>query len=161
MAQLVLPEILVGLVLAALFAATLSTADSLILACSAAVPRDFVQIEGKMHTLWVAKLTTASVLAIAVYIALTGTESVFSLVLDAWGLLGSAFAPLVILSAMGNRIAQPLAITMIAVGITVFLIWQQLSWGNDIYSVGPGIMAGFAVFFFAKFMLKKIIKKEG
>ncbi len=161
MAQLVLPEILVGLVLAALFAATLSTADSLILACSAAVTRDFVQEEGKMHTLWVAKLTTASVLAIAVYIALTGAESVFSLVLDAWGLLGSAFAPLVILSAMGNRIAQPLAITMIAVGITVFLIWQQLSWGNDIYSVGPGIMAGFAVFFFAKFMLKKIIKKEG
>ncbi len=146
MAQLVLPEVLVGLVLAALFAATLSTADSLILACSAAVTRDFVQQPGRMHALWVAKLTTASVLGIAVYIALTGVSSVFALVLDAWGLLGSAFAPLVILHAMGNRIVQPLAITMIVTGVVVFLLWQQLGWGSAIYSVGPGIVAGFIAF---------------
>ena len=154
MAQLVLPDVLVGLVLAALFAATLSTADSLILACSAAVTRDFVQHEGIMHSLWVAKLTTASVLGIAVYIALTGAESVFALVLDAWGLLGSAFAPLVILLAMGNRIVQPIAITMIVTGVAVFLLWQQLSWGSAIYSVGPGIFAGFIVFSFGNLMVK-------
>ncbi len=146
MAQLVLPEVLVGLVLAALFAATLSTADSLILACSAAVTRDFVQQPGRMHALWVAKLTTASVLGIAVYIALTGASSVFALVLDAWGLLGSAFAPLVILHAMGNRIVQPLAISMIVTGVVVFILWQQLGWGSAIYSVGPGIVAGFMAF---------------
>lgn len=146
MAQLVLPDVLVGLVLAALFAATLSTADSLILACSAAFTRDFVQHPGRMHALWVAKLTTTSVLGIAVYVALTGAESVFSLVLDAWGLLGSAFAPLVILHAMGNRILQPLAITMIVTGVAVFLFWQQLGWGSAIYSVGPGIVAGFIAF---------------
>ena len=152
MAQLVLPDVLVGLVLAALFAATLSTTDSLILACSAAVTRDFVQHEGRMHALWVAKLTTASVLGIAVYIALTGAESVFTLVLDAWGLLGSAFAPLVILNAMGNRIVQPIAITMIVAGVAVFLLWQQLGLGSVIYSVGPGIIAGFIVFSFRNLM---------
>lgn len=155
MAQLVLPEVLVGLVLAALFAATLSTADSLILACSAAVTRDFVHHPGRMHALWVAKLTTASVLGIAVYIALAGAESVFALVLDAWGLLGSAFAPLVILHAMGNRIVQPLAITMIVIGVVVFLLWQQLGWGSAIYSVSPGIVAGFMVFAVGSLMTRK------
>jgi SSS family transporter len=142
MAQQVLPDLLVGLVLAALFAATLSTADSLILSCSAAVTRDFVQHEGKMHALWAAKLTTATVLGVAVFIALTGTESVFALVLDAWGLLGSAFAPLVIMHALDKRITQPIAMSMIIAGIVVFLLWQQLGLGASLYSVAPGIVAG-------------------
>jgi Na+/proline symporter len=132
--------------LAALFAATLSTADSLILSCSASITRDFVQQPGKMHSLWVAKLSTALVLSIAVVIALTGAESVFALVLDAWGLLGSAFAPMVILLAMGKRIPQPLAIAMIVIGIAAFLLWQQLGLGGAIYSVAPGIVAGFITY---------------
>ncbi len=41
----VLPEALVGLMLAALFAATLSTADSLILSCSASITRDLCSIK--------------------------------------------------------------------------------------------------------------------
>jgi SSS family transporter len=146
MAQLVLPDILAGMVLAALFAATLSTADSLVLSCSAAVTRDFVRLPGKMHTLWAAKLTTASVIGVAVTIALTGAESVFALVLDAWGLLGSAFAPLVLLQAFGKRIPQTVSITMIIVGVAVFLLWQQMGWGAAVYSVAPGIISGFIVY---------------
>lgn len=143
MAQQVLPDAMVGLMLAALFAATLSTADSLILSCSASVTRDFVQHPGAFHSLWAAKLTTAIVLTLAVLIALTGADSVFALVLDAWGLLGSAFAPLVILHALGRRIPQPLSIAMIALGVATFLLWQQLGLGGAIYSVAPGIGAGF------------------
>lgn len=146
----VLPEALVGLMLAALFAATLSTADSLILSCSASITRDFVQHQGKMHSLWAAKLTTAVVLVVAVIIALTGAESVFALVLDAWGLLGSAFAPLVILLAMGRRIPQTVAMSMIIVGIAVFLLWQQQGLGSAIYSVAPGIASGFVAYMLAK-----------
>ncbi|MDH5785674.1 MAG: sodium/proline symporter [Chromatiales bacterium] len=142
MAQQVLPELLTGLVLAALFAATLSTADSLILSCSAAVTRDFVQHPGRMHALWVAKLTTASVLGIAVFIALTGADSVFALVLDAWGLLGSAFTPLVLFLALGRRVAQPTGIVMILSGVGTFLLWQQAGMANTLYSVAPGILAG-------------------
>ena len=147
MAQQVLPDAMVGLILAALFAATLSTADSLILSCSASVTRDFVQHEGRFHSLWAAKLTTALVLATAVLIALTGAESVFALVLDAWGLLGSAFTPLIVIHALGRRIAQPLAITMIFAGVTSFLLVQQLGWGSAVYSVAPGIVAGLLCYF--------------
>lgn len=150
MAQMVLPEFLVGLVLAALFAATLSTADSLILSCSAAITRDFIQHPGKMHSLWVAKFTTACVLIIAVLIALTGSGSVFALVLDAWGLLGSAFAAIVIVNALGQRIPQTLAITMIVTGVVVFLLWQLSGLGSLIYSVAPGVLTGLLVFVIAK-----------
>jgi Na+/proline symporter len=146
MAQQVLPEFMVGLVLAALFAATLSTADSLILSCTAAVTRDFVQQPGHVHSLWFAKLTTTGVLALAMVIALTGADSVFAMVLDAWGLLGAAFAPLVIIHALDRRIPQPLAITMVVSGVATFLLWQQLGWGGAIYSVAPAMVVGLGVF---------------
>ena len=156
MAQMVLPDLLVGLVLAALFAATLSTADSLILSCSAAITRDFIQNPGKVHSLWMAKLTTAVVLVVAVIIALTGAESVFTLVLDAWGLLGSAFTPLVIIYALGKRIPQKLAITMIITGVMVFLLWQKFGLGGLTYSVAPGIISGLMIFVIGQ---RVIIKK--
>jgi SSS family transporter len=162
MAQQVLPEAMVGLVLAALFAATLSTADSLILSCSASVTRDFVQHPGGFHSLWAAKLTTAVVLGTAVLIALTGAESVFALVLDAWGLLGSAFAPLVIVHALGRRVPQALAITMIISGITAFLVVQQAGWGSTLYSVAPGVAAGLLGYVVGRAVAKTIgVKSEG
>ena len=42
---MLLPEFYVGLVLAGLFAATMSTADSQILSCTAAITRDLVKKE--------------------------------------------------------------------------------------------------------------------
>ncbi len=158
MAMRVLPEPLVGLVLAALFAATLSTADSLILSCSASVTRDFTKRPGMLHSLWAAKLTTASVLSIAVIIALTGAESVFALVLDAWGLLGSAFTPLVLLLALGKRVHQTLAISMIVIGVASFLLWQQLGFGGLIYTVAPGILAGLLTYFVGRFWFPSVPK---
>ena len=158
MAMRVLPEPLVGLVLAALFAATLSTADSLILSCSASVTRDFTKRPGMLHSLWAAKLTTASVLSIAVIIALTGAESVFALVLDAWGLLGSAFTPLVLLLALGKRVHQTLAISMIVIGVASFLLWQQLGFGGLIYTVAPGILAGLLTYFVGRFWFSSVPK---
>ncbi len=150
MAMQVLPDIWVGLILAALFAATLSTADSLILSCSASVTRDFFVGGEAAHKLWFAKLTTASVLALAVLVALTGADSVFALVLDAWGLLGSAFAPLVIVQALGHRVSQRLSISMVLGGVVVFLTWQQLGLGGLIYSVAPGMSAGLLIYFLGR-----------
>jgi len=145
LAMLVLPDVMTGLVLAALFSATLSTADSLILSCSASVTRDFSEKPGKLHSLWAAKATTVTVLLLAAVIGMTGAESVFALVLDAWGLLGSAFFPLVLFLALGKQFSQGLSITMVITGVVAFLIWQQLGLGGIIYSVGPGVMAGVIV----------------
>lgn len=157
----VLPDAMVGLVLAALFSATLSTADSLILSCSASVTRDFTKEPGKLHSLWAAKLTTVSILSLAVIIALTGAESVFTLVLDAWGLLGSAFTPLVLLLALGKRVHQTLAISMIVMGVASFLLWQQLGFGGLIYNIAPGILAGLLTYFVGRIWFPSVVEQVG
>lgn len=140
LAQQLLPEILVGLILAGLFAATMSTADSQILSCSAAMTRDFTG--GKTVSYLMTKLATVFVVAVALGIALFGNESVFSLVIIAWSALASAFAPLLIVYALGGKPSQPLALGMMASGLITMFIWRQLGYGGMIYEVAPGMIAG-------------------
>jgi Na+/proline symporter len=144
MAMALLPQISVGLILAAMFAATMSTADSLILACSASVTRDIYPNERR--SLWLTKLATFSVLVVAVVIALSGNKTVFALVLDAWGMLASAFVPLIVLYSLGNRVSEPVAIIMLIVGLLTFIAWSLAGMDSIIYSAAPGIVSGFIAY---------------
>lgn len=143
-----LPEVLVGLVLAGLFAATMSTADSQILACTAAITNDLMP--RKLNGYLVTKLATVFVTAVALIIALSGNQSVFALVLVAWSALASAFAPLLIVYALRQRVSEKLALTMVLGGPTVMLLWRYFELNSIIYECAPGILSGLAIFVVGK-----------
>ena len=82
LAQSLLPDVYVGLILAGLFAATMSTADSQLLSCSAAITRDFEP--GTKLSYLTTKFVTGFVTLIVLVIALAGNESAFNLVLISW-----------------------------------------------------------------------------
>lgn len=145
MAQELLSPVLVGLILAGIFAATMSTADSLILSCSSALTHDL--IPKKLETTLEIKAATIFVAAFALLIALSGSQSVFSLVILAWSVLASAFAPLLIVYAVGARVSESQAISMMLVGVFTALLWRYLEWHNSIYEGMPGILAGLLVFY--------------
>ncbi|MFT4639929.1 MAG: sodium/proline symporter [Verrucomicrobiales bacterium] len=140
MAQQFLPSIFAGLILAALFAAAMSTADSIILSCSAALTHDV--LGGKKKKLIFAKAMTATVLITAGLFAIYGNRSVFKIVLDAWGLLGSAFVPLVLFLALGKRCSQAVAVTACLTGVLAFLAVQNSPLADEVYAAAPGILAG-------------------
>lgn len=140
LAQQLLPEELVGLILAGLFAATMSTADSQILSCSAAITRDFTG--GRKTSYVMTKLSTVFVVVVALGIALSGSESVFSLVLIAWSALASAFAPLLTVYALGGKPSERLALAMMFIGLGTMLLWRYFGLGFIIYEVAPGMIAG-------------------
>lgn len=144
MAQTLLPPVLVGLVLAGIFAATMSTADSLVLSCSAAATNDLPS--RRTDNPWIIKLATLATAALALAIALSGTQSVFSLVILAWSVLASAFAPLLVVYALGGRPGEGLAIAMMVIGVGVALLWRNLGLHETIYEGMPGILAGLATF---------------
>ena len=75
LSQELLPGILVGVMLAGLFAATISTADSQILSCSAALTQDL--FPGLAKSYKYAKIGTLLVTAIVLAIALANNDSVF------------------------------------------------------------------------------------
>lgn len=135
-----LPEILVGVVLAGIFSATMSTADSQILSCSAAFSRDILPKE--KNTLWVTKFSTAMVTVIALLIALYGTENVFHLVLISWGILGAAFGPLLFIYALNKRVSEMTAILMVVNGVLITLLWREFHLNSAMFEVAPGILSG-------------------
>ncbi len=146
MAVELLPSVMAGLVLAGLFAATISTADSLILTCSAALGRDLVP--KRWHSYGITRLATLAVILLALVIALTSNETVFALVLDAWSGLGSAFGPLLLVHALGGRPPQWVCVGMIIAAPATVYIYQQLDpvIVSTVYEILPGMMAGGLVY---------------
>lgn len=143
MAMELLPPVFVGMVLAGIFAATMSTADSLVLNCSAAVTHDL--IPQNIENTRILKFTTVVMVLIALVWALSSSESVFSLVIFAWSGLGSAFAPLLILLALGFRPSQRACIVAMLTGLGVALAWRFLGWHAAVYEGLPGIVSGLLV----------------
>lgn len=135
-----LPAFFVGMILAGIFAATMSTADSLVLSCSAAISHDLLprRLEKPIEL----KVVTAAVTALALGIALTDNTSVFHLVIMSWSTLASAFAPLLTIYCFGRRLNEAAAIGVMALGVSVAMAWRMLGWHEMVYEGLPGILSG-------------------
>lgn len=143
MALELLPAFFVGMILAGIFAATMSTADSLVLSCSAAITHDL--LPRRLETTWELKAATAAVTLLALLIALSETRSVFQLVILSWSALASAFAPILTIYALGRRIGEAGAIAAMSAGVGVAVLWRALGWHEMVYEGMPGILAGLGV----------------
>lgn len=144
MAQQLLPPMLVGLILAGIFAATMSTADSLVLSCSAALTHDL--LPQRIEQTYVLKLATIGITLVALGWALTSQQSVFSLVVMSWSSLAVSFVPLLFVLCLGSRPTQGQAIVMTLIGLGVALGWRALGWHGAVYEGMPGIIAGLAAY---------------
>ena len=129
-----LTPLFVGTMLAGLFAATISTADSLVLSCSASLTRDFTR--QPLDAYKTAKLGTLFVTLAALAIALANSKSIFALVLDAWGVFGSTLAPLIFLQAVSGRIGERQALLLLGVGAATFYLWS-LYGASNLYAIAP------------------------
>ena len=148
-----LPVALVGFILAGLFSATISTADSQILSCSAALTQDiFPQIT---HSYRWAKIGTLTITAIVLIIALIGNRNVFALVTFSWSALASGLGPLLVLRTLQKSVRIPVAIAMMLVGILAAFTWNLKGLSSGIYEVLPGMLAGFLVYIFAQLLIPK------
>jgi Na+/proline symporter len=143
MAMQLLPPTMVGLILAGIFAATISTADSLILGCSSALTHDL--LPHRVENTRLIKAGTAVITLAALSWALLNTQSVFSLVVMAWSGMASAFAPLLIVLTLGGRPGTRISLAAIFTGLSVALLWRYVGWHNAVYEGMPGILAGLAV----------------
>lgn len=144
-----LPAVLVGLLIAGLFASTMSTADSQVLVCSSAITQDLFPSWRDSYAK--AKLGTVFVTAVMLAIALHAGESVFAMVIMAWGALAAAFGPLMAVRCFGWKAGPGLATAMMLAGIATVIVWRfALNLSGAMYEVLPGMSAGFAVYFIGR-----------
>lgn len=143
MAVELLPSFLVGVVLAGIFAATISTADSLLLSCSALLsqdlfPRAFAQRYGM-------KIATLIATVAALAWALLNQQSVFALVVLSWAMLSACFVPLIILLLWRQTLNQTHALVMMFLGVAAVLCWhwfapQLIKNAGDLYQGLPALI---------------------
>jgi sodium/proline symporter len=136
-ATLLLPDVLLGVLLAGVFAATMSTADSQILSCSAAVTQDV--LPRLRRSVVASKLATLAVAALALTIALTADSDVFGLVLGAWSALGAALGPILLVRLAGARLPAWLALVMMAAGLVTVTWWSRSAYAGDAFELLPGV----------------------
>lgn len=132
-----------GLVLAGLFAATISTADSLILSCSAAFSRDL--LPSHVQAFGLTRLSTLAAVVLALLIALYGSQNVFDLVIAAWAVMASAFGPLLLVYALGGRPSQWVAVWMVITGVITVFVWRHLGLSASVYEILPAMLASWLV----------------
>lgn len=93
MAERLLPDVLTGVLIAAVLSAIMSTADSQLLVAGSAIQHD---LGGGRSGGVLARVAVIGVALVAVALALFLPESIFSRVLFAWNALGAAFGPIVV-----------------------------------------------------------------
>ena len=143
-----LPDALVGLMLAGIFAATMSTADSQLLVCSAAVTQDILPSLSKRHGY--AKIATLGATLLALVVALMAQDGVFALVLGAWGILGASLGPLVLVKAWGQRVGQKLSLVMLLSGALTVVAWRASPYHSLTYELLPGMLVPLLLFLIAR-----------
>ncbi len=124
LAQKLLPSFLVGLILAGIFAATISTADSQVLTCSAAITQDIVT--KWKEKLRISQLVTLTIMIVAVLIAVNSSATVFYLAIRAYSAMGAVLAPLVILKCYGVHVGTKTTTAMMLTSLFTIIIWADV-----------------------------------
>ena len=146
---------MIGLILAGLFAATMSTADSQVLACSAAFTQDLLP-ERYWKNYILAKMGTALVTLLTLSIALFGSQNVFGLVVLSWSILASTLGPLIMLHSLRRPVSGPVSILMMIAGMGAVFLWRAMPGYSDaVYETLPGMTAGFLVYLISQLNQKK------
>jgi sodium/proline symporter len=168
----IFPSFIAGILLAAIIAASMSTADSQLLVASSAFSSDFYQpiVRKNKATdaemLWVGRFIVMIVAFVAFYIAASGigkpgswASSIMDMVENAWGLFGAAFGPVVILSLFWRRFNYAGALAGIVGGalVDIICLYNLKGWlgGTYLYEIVPGFVAGFAIAVIATLLTKK------
>ena len=150
LAQQHLPAPLFGMVVAAIFAAIMSTADSQLLVAASTVVRDVyekVVRRGAPLTqrrlVVLSRVVVTALVLLALVLGWAADELVFWLVLFAWAGLGAAFGPTSILALFWRGTTRAGVIAGVVVGTLTTFVWYFTPALKDrLYELIPAFLAG-------------------
>ena len=149
MVRFLFPALISGILLSAILAAAMSTADSQLLASASAFASDVykpVIRKGKAsekEMLWAGRFVVLVIAIIAVLIASNpNSGTIMGLVENAWGVFGAAFGPAIMLSLFWKRFTFEGAVAGIVVGAVVDIAWLAFLGSTGIYEIIPGFICG-------------------
>ena len=152
MTRKIFPALISGVLLSAVLAAAMSTADSQLLAAASAFASDVYKPviradkAGDKEMLWAGRVVVLLISLAALYIASSpNAGSIMSLVSNAWGVFGAAFGPAIMLSLFWKRFTFAGAACGIFTGAVVDIAWLMYMANTGLYEIIPGFFAGLVV----------------
>ncbi|MGK7312420.1 MAG: sodium/proline symporter [Candidatus Longimicrobiales bacterium M2_2A_002] len=150
LAQQHLPAVLFGVVVAAIFAAIMSTADSQLLVAASTVVRDVYEKvirKGRPLTqralVILSRLVVTLLVVVALILGWAADELVFWLVLFAWAGLGAALGPTSILALFWRRTTRAGVFAGLVAGTLTTFVWYLTPALKDaLYELIPAFAAG-------------------
>lgn len=121
--------IIAGLILAGILAATMSTADSQLLAASSSVSENIIHRFFKKdmtvkESIWFSRITVCIIAVVSVLFAWNPDSSVFRVVSFAWAGFGGAFGPIMLFSLFWRRTNKYGAFAGILSGGVMVFVWK-------------------------------------
>ena len=149
MVRTIFPGVISGILLSAILAASMSTADSQLLASASAFASDVYKPVFRKNKatdqemLWAGRFVVLAISAVAVIIAANPKSgTIMGLVGNAWGVFGAAFGPAILLSLFWKRFNFPGAVAGILAGAIVDILWLACLSSTGVYEIVPGFIAG-------------------
>ena len=145
-ARKLFPAFIAGVLMAAIIAASMSTADSQLLVASSSFTSDIYKPilrkdASEKEILWVGRIVVLIVSIIGYFIASSkaeGAQAIMNLVENAWAGFGSAFGPTIILSLFWRRFTYKGAVAGVVTGALVDVLWLAFMSHTGIYEIIPG-----------------------
>lgn len=139
-----------GFLLAAIMAASVSTADSQLLVASSSFTSDLYQPlfrkdASNKEVLWVGRAAVIAIAIIAYFIASSkgsGAQAIMDMVENAWGIFGAAFGPVVLFSLFWRRFNYSGACAGVIAGAAADILWLMTMSSTGIYELVPGFIVG-------------------
>ena len=151
MTRRLFPALVSGVLLSAVLAAAMSTADSQLLAAASAFASDVYRPvirhdhAGNREMLWAGRIVVLVIAVAALVLASSpNAGSIMALVSNAWGVFGAAFGPAILLSLYWRRFTFAGAATGVVVGAAVDIAWLTYLSYTGVYEIIPGFAAGLA-----------------
>ncbi|MBB3066150.1 sodium/proline symporter PutP [Limibacillus halophilus] len=144
-----------GIMLAAVLAAIMSTADSQLLVTSSALTEDIYRAllnrnASQNQLVWIGRALIVVVALIAFILALQG-GSVLGLVGYAWAGFGAAFGPLILISLYWKGVTRNGALVGMLSGAIAVVAWKQMGTPFGLYEMVPAFfLSGILVFAVSK-----------
>ena len=149
MVRNIFPSVIAGILLSAILAASMSTADSQLLSAASAFSSDVYKPivrnnrASDREMLWIGRMVVIVIAVVALVIASDpNAQSIMNLVSNAWGVFGAAFGPVILLSLFWKRFNFPGALSGIIVGAVVDILWLAFLSGTGVYEIVPGFACG-------------------
>ena len=149
MVRRLFPGVISGILLSAVLAASMSTADSQLLAAASAFASDVYKPvirkgqSSDKEMLWAGRIVVLTIAVVALLIAADpDAGSIMSLVSNAWGVFGAAFGPAIMLSLFWKRFTFEGAVAGIVVGAAVDILWLAFLASTGVYEIIPGALCG-------------------